>query len=231
MQRSDIPQKLVCSITFILLIFLYISPAEANCIYGQPLSGSSSENGNVISWSTLSEENNDFFVIERSTDGIHFETAAEIDGAGKSMELKQYRFLDINSKHTKTFYRLLQVDFDGQTGLTHTIIVYKSKEDQVFSITALSATATERYFSMTLESKLGSDLSYEVIDTEGKVLKTGAARIIKGVNAISIDLESLAVGAYQLAVSVDQATEILNIKKLDGPEVPKINLANKGRNK
>ena len=65
-------------------------------------------------WSTVSEINNDFFTIERSTDGIEFEEIGTVNGAGNSSNLLTYSFMDDYPLLATTYYRLKQTDFNGK---------------------------------------------------------------------------------------------------------------------
>lgn len=67
----------------------------------------------IIEWSTATEINNDFFVIEKSLDGKHFERVGIVDGMGNSTTKKDYRFVDNFIDQGLTYYRLKQVDYDG----------------------------------------------------------------------------------------------------------------------
>lgn len=64
-------------------------------------------------WATASEINNDFFTIERSNDGVHFEVLAMIKGAGNSISLLNYSFIDSSPLSGTSYYRLTQTDFNG----------------------------------------------------------------------------------------------------------------------
>ena len=77
---------------------------------------------NTIEWKTVSEKNNDYFVLEHSNGGAEFEMIAVIDGAGNSSELLSYQFRHNNPKSTE-YYRLRQVDFDGATSYSEIISV------------------------------------------------------------------------------------------------------------
>lgn len=69
---------------------------------------------NFIEWSTFTENNNDYFTIERSSDGINWESISEIDGSGNSTSLINYTHLDFYfKKNSLNYYRLSQTDFDG----------------------------------------------------------------------------------------------------------------------
>ncbi len=67
-----------------------------------------------LDWTSASETNNAFYTIERSTDGIAFESVANIDGAGNSDAVLFYSYIDIEPKNGLSFYRLKQTDFNGQ---------------------------------------------------------------------------------------------------------------------
>lgn len=75
--------------------------------------------GNIIcEWSTASEENNDYFSVERSMDGLNWEEAGIVKGAGNSSSIKNYEFTDplpnVEGWDGAWYYRLKQVDYNGQ---------------------------------------------------------------------------------------------------------------------
>ncbi|MEQ8554017.1 MAG: T9SS type A sorting domain-containing protein [Cyclobacteriaceae bacterium] len=72
------------------------------------------ENNVKITWSTASEVNNEYFSLERSEDGVEFYEIARIEGNGNSTEVIEYTFEDDTYKSEVEYYRLTQVDFDGQ---------------------------------------------------------------------------------------------------------------------
>ncbi len=70
---------------------------------------------NLLSWSTYSESGNDYFLLERSTDGINWETAHKQQGAGNSTALLNYEYADFDFKRNAiNYYRLSQVDYNGE---------------------------------------------------------------------------------------------------------------------
>jgi len=67
-----------------------------------------------IQWVTASEFNNDYFLLERSTDGITFSSITTIPGNGTSSSSHTYHFDDYDVLLNKRYYyRLKQVDTDG----------------------------------------------------------------------------------------------------------------------
>ncbi len=72
------------------------------------------EVGVRLNWSTASERNNDYFVVERTKEDGLFYQIAIIDGAGNSDGLIQYQYQDRNNNSGSYYYRLVQVDYDGK---------------------------------------------------------------------------------------------------------------------
>jgi hypothetical protein len=71
-------------------------------------------NGNVeLKWATASEINSDYFDVERSVDGLAFESIGTVKSAGTTNEKHSYSFLDKTAPGGFVYYRLKQVDFDG----------------------------------------------------------------------------------------------------------------------
>ena len=84
--------------------------------------GHQSGNTVVLEWTTLSEKDNDFFEIERSTDGVNFETIGFVQGAGNSTEKIAYSFADNAPESGLAYYRLSQVDYDGTRSYADKVI-------------------------------------------------------------------------------------------------------------
>ncbi|MEM6394872.1 MAG: T9SS type A sorting domain-containing protein [Bacteroidota bacterium] len=67
-----------------------------------------------INWATSFEENNEFFAIERSRDGIDWNTISTLNSSGDSQSDRHYSTSDKSPLDGISFYRLKQNDFDGQ---------------------------------------------------------------------------------------------------------------------
>lgn len=77
--------------------------------------GSKKEDYNVLKWRTASEHNNSHFILERSSTGDYTEkdVIGVINGAGNSTQLLDYDFVDTDAPESINYYRLTQVDYDG----------------------------------------------------------------------------------------------------------------------
>ncbi len=84
---------------------------------------------NLITWVTQSESNSDYFVLETSYDGITWSNLNTQQAAGNSNEEITYRYYD-NDFNELTYYRLLQVDIDGQQETFGPIVVTRGGEEK-----------------------------------------------------------------------------------------------------
>jgi hypothetical protein len=70
-----------------------------------------------LHWQTITETNNDFFTLERSSNGVNYSEIGRVAGQGTSREPHSYDFTDSGPLTGVSYYRLRQTDFDGQTAL------------------------------------------------------------------------------------------------------------------
>ncbi len=81
------------------------------------------ENSVCVSWRTATEINNDFFEVEKSSDGENWTSITKINGAGNSSERLDYSYVDNFPGAGTHFYRLKQTDFDGSYSYSENILV------------------------------------------------------------------------------------------------------------
>lgn len=68
----------------------------------------------TISWETLTERNCDYFLVERSKDGSNWELVSKTNTSGNSSSLKSYLSTDFSPYEGISYYRLKQVDLNGE---------------------------------------------------------------------------------------------------------------------
>jgi hypothetical protein len=76
-----------------------------------------------LNWSTSSEENNKGFEIQRSTDQSAWTVLSFVAGAGNSQIQNDYQYLDQNLPAGTYYYRLRQVDYDGNSSFSKIVPV------------------------------------------------------------------------------------------------------------
>jgi ribosomal protein L2 len=84
---------------------------------------------NVLKWITATETNNQYFDIERSIDGISFEKIATVKGNGNTTSETSYSYVDNLSEQKIFYYRLKQVDNNGNVTLSNIVILYAKQNN------------------------------------------------------------------------------------------------------
>ncbi|MDX1445127.1 T9SS type A sorting domain-containing protein [Lishizhenia sp.] len=110
-------------------------------ICGQPLpvellsfSGKALKNGNnEITWVTATEMNNDYFLLEKSLDGTQWVTLEKVKGAGYSEQEISYTVVDETALLGVSYYRLKQVDYNGDHQYFGPISIHQKIGDHVLS--------------------------------------------------------------------------------------------------
>lgn len=85
-----------------------------------------------LNWGTSAEIQNDRFEIERSVDGRNFATIGKVKGNGSTSQANNYSFIDYTPASGINYYRLCQVDIDGQRHYTRIVTVNMGTETTVF---------------------------------------------------------------------------------------------------
>jgi hypothetical protein len=85
--------------------------------------GDACENGICLRWATGSEENFDKFIVEHSTDGLHYDSVGFVSGTGDSKVRVDYQFKDLYPTLGKNYYRLKSLDNDLTFEYSHVIAI------------------------------------------------------------------------------------------------------------
>lgn len=120
--------------------------------------------GNVeANWTTSSEINNHYFVIQGSNDAIHYTEIVRVEGNGNS-NIEQHYGITFNNQLRNKYFRLQQFDYNGQSKTYST--VYMDCERETPSIEAF---ISENYLYITMPESLGTHSIVELYDLSGKL--------------------------------------------------------------
>ncbi|MBB6462183.1 hypothetical protein [Flammeovirga kamogawensis] len=85
----------------------------------------------ILTWETSLEVDNNKFVVEASTDKINWSTIGEIKGQFYSSIHREYN-LPITAPNTTTYYRIKQIDLDGDVIVYNKITTYSVAKEEPF---------------------------------------------------------------------------------------------------
>ena len=164
--------------------------------------GRSEGPSNYLEWVTASEINNDFFTLERSSDGFDFEEFAIVDGAGNSSIQIHYDTYDHNPFIGVTYYRLKQTDFDGSFKYSN-IIAFANVLDKV-SMGGIHPNPTAGDVSFDFFSPKNGVLKVRIIDNAGRIVFDEVENIVNDQTKINFSISHFAKGVYELQVIFDK---------------------------
>jgi hypothetical protein len=92
-------------------------------------SAKQSDESITLDWRTASEENNAGFEIQRKTEASDWISIGYVDGKGTTSQVQSYQYIDRKPIPGQNYYRLKQMDFDGQFEFSpiRTVLINASK--------------------------------------------------------------------------------------------------------
>ncbi len=159
-------------------------------------------NGSVtLSWATATELNNDYFEVQRSLTGESFEVIGMVTGNGTTNELIMYGFTDLTPTKGMNYYRLRQVDYDGQFEFSQTILIDAGTDDKI-DFKVYPNPVTDNQFNLSYSASENERFHVTMVDHTGKYhykkTFTGATGNIQIVPA-----HTLAPGIYYVKIESD----------------------------
>jgi cytoskeletal protein CcmA (bactofilin family) len=161
-------------------------------------------NSVVLEWATASENNNNYFEIERSIDGVNFVTIGYVDGAGNSSSLLNYEFTDNAPEQGQVYYRLSQVDFDGNREFADKVVAVLYAGSEIENLTIVP-NPTDGLFCVSVTGSMAGG-RIELLSQAGKMIRIVD---VESYDA-TIDISDLPSGMYVLRFVTD--TKVLQKK-------------------
>lgn len=152
---------------------------------------------NVLYWETAIETNNSHYILERSTDGIHFEQLTQIQAAGEKTTATTYTFEDKSPVKGLNYYRLIQVDNDGIYNIFNTITIKTVVQFNQYNVAPNPAYHNTE---VSFYSDLNEPIRIEIFDYNGQSIRKLETQAVEGNNTFKVDLTGLAPGPYMIGV-------------------------------
>ncbi len=154
----------------------------------------------TVSWNTVSEQNNDYFILEGTYDGQNYFEIGTVLGAGNSTSEQLYQFSFDRTEFDMDVVRIGQVDFNGDFAVVNHLSI-DCEEQNYFSLEELYPNPTNSDLTLVVSSEANTEITLDVVDLEGRVVYQHVDGVAKGANFISLNVEELAGGVYLIRVS------------------------------
>lgn len=159
----------------------------------------------ILAWTTATERNSDHFQLERSFDGHSFVSLERVQAAGLSQSNREYRFVD-KEAHSIAYYRLSQVDLDGQAGTNQVVVVVECKR-RGGGLEIVNAWDNGSELSVVLHGTEGTQPLVQLLDGRGRVIQQDAVTLGRGLTQISMPKRTMAQGVYLVRVQSAEGSD------------------------
>jgi len=159
-------------------------------------------NNNILQWSTASEQNNQGFEIQYSSDGTNFDRLSFVNSKannGNSSSILNYEYTDTRLLSGNAYYRLKQIDKDGRSSYSN-IILLKGDKINAITLSNIYPNPAKNKLNVTLASPANDKINIEIRDLSGKLVMRQASKIMSGNNNLSLEVASLPAGSYFIKV-------------------------------
>jgi hypothetical protein len=152
-----------------------------------------------LRWSTGSEQNSSYFIVERSADGQQYDPIQTVPAGGNSQQVLNYFARDGHPLKGMSYYRLKMVDLDGKAAYSEVRVVTIGGSTE---LAMYPNPAIDRTFIELNDNKA---LKVTVVDNAGRQLLS----IIRPTEAVlTVDVSRLAAGLYFVIIDLDDKTRI-----------------------
>lgn len=164
-----------------------------------------------IDWTTAAEEGNAFFTLERSANGIDFETVTSVDGAGNSNELRTYSYVDTKPMTGLSFYRLKQTDFNGTFDYSEIRSVKVDVQRQASYKLYPNPIQQGEILNIAYSVENDQTLTISVLNTKGQVVLNHHVMVRENEDTIQLATNKLRTGLNLIRI-IDENNQIRTIK-------------------
>lgn len=151
-----------------------------------------------LNWSTLSELNSDFYIIERTLNFQEHVEIARVPAAGNSSQLLNYEAWDHAPLNGINYYRLSQVDFDGTVNILSDYVPVRFGKDLRFEILYMFGDPSS---SFLFDYNSDEPVQFSIFDLAGRlVLQQSSISAQPGLNVLPVEMDFLATGVYTIQI-------------------------------
>jgi hypothetical protein len=170
-----------------------------------------------VVWTTNSEPNVDYYVVQRSEEGQDWETLSEVNARGPG----NYTFTDPAPYHRRSYYRLRVVYTDGSDAFSGRVQVLNPEDLRAFKVypnpiglNTDSNGSPREVLQVEYLVRTNTTLTLMLYDIQGKLVRQMEATVTDATNLVEMDVADLAAGTYILHWSEGTASGTEKVIKL-----------------
>ncbi|MFK8006822.1 MAG: hypothetical protein AB8H03_10635 [Saprospiraceae bacterium] len=196
-------------LTLLFMILLSVT-AQSQVQYEKTLQVKNYGQGFLLSWSTFSEVNTSSFTIERSIDGVNFQSIGSIQNKNEE-DINEYQFKDDELGLKKVNYRLKPISKEGEYGYSK-VVSNEKKVVNYFKVIEKEQLPNNQ-FKIFVNSIKEGELKCRFSTNLGEVVYDEMKPLQIGLNEYSFDLSDEPDGTYNVVFKMDRNQTSVALKK------------------
>lgn len=155
--------------------------------------------GNVaLDWGTVSEINASHFEVERSANGVEFNTViGRVNAKGNSTTETNYTLDDTRPLSGVSYYRVKQYDVDGKYTYSNVATI---NFDKAPALLVVYPNPVKNSLNIEYTAIKGGKVEMNIVDSKGAVINQQVQTVLVGRNVHNMNVSTLAKGVYILKV-------------------------------
>lgn len=153
-------------------------------------------------WNSLTEKENQYYIIEYSRNGHDYTSIGQVEGLGDSDTGHDYEFIHTNPQAGLNFYRLRMISLTGQASLSEVRkVIFDTKTQQLH----IYPNPASSMITLLLDTKDGERLNLKIFDATGRLVKQELTTIRNQHSELNI--EKLSKGIYWVVGTLQNGKE------------------------
>jgi len=154
-------------------------------------------------WSTATEINSSHFEVQRTADGRTFTAIGEVTAAGNTNQQSNYQFIDRSKPEGKHYYRLKQIDFNGEYGFSSPIAL-----DYGLGAASLLVAPNPNDGHFELMNRSKEIINAQLMSPQGQLMKSF---LLQPNENFSVDLSNQSAGMYLIRYTLVDGAYALKV--------------------
>ena len=165
-----------------------------------------------LAWTTATEINNDYFEVQRADSNLVFSTIATVEGNGNTSGIIDYTFQDRFPMPGPNYYRLKQVDFDGENEIHETVFAHVSSAASNSNLRLFpNPVMGNEFIVRSNQTKTQSSATIRLLDLKGNIILSRNLDPLTTGWVIKDFRQQLTSGTYLVEFNTDSYRETTRI--------------------
>jgi len=206
----------VLNLFYCICAIFYYSNLSGQVVY-QDLNAQHSDDGVVINWTTLEEENLKTFTLEKSVNGVQYFPIFESASRKETGEITNYSFLDTKINNAIVYYRIKEQLLNDAYSYSLVVEISQKNDNNLLidQVSDISNISKKGIVSIYYTSLIPGKLTYSINNNTNTILSKEEKYIFKGANLLSVDFSLFPKGRYTIKMQMNEEIELISFEKLE----------------